>query len=192
MMTRHMEGPVLATGIEDAAELPRVRNVVKGGRHETLPEAYVLAARFGRELASFEKIFVVMRNPYTLEISRYNYLRLGHDVDKGPAQKIALENNFKDYLKVAPFFGFNPPRMDLYYHLCGQMLDNLCILRFEHLNDDIREHVFPYLIDQPVLGHENATGKSKFDRYYDPEAEALCYQRHKWFFDKGYYERGKG
>lgn len=189
MMTRHLSGPILATGVEDAPQLPRVRNVSQVGRHETLAEAYITAARFGRELDTFEKIFVVMRDPYTLEISRYNYLRLGHEVDRGPAQKIALESEFKEYLRVAPFFGFNPPRMDLYYHILGAVPSNMCILRFESLDADVEKHVFPYLTDQPVLGKENVTGKSKFDKYYDAESEEMCYNRHRWFFDNGYYER---
>ena len=171
-----------------AAHLPGYRDTEK--RHETLAEARTVFAQQGRRLEDFRAIFVVMRDPYALEISRYNYLRLGHAVDRGKAQEIALASDFKSYLGRAPFFGYFPPRLDLYYHEAGRMPPNLTILRHERFAQEVREHIAPYLTrGNAPLPHINPTAPARFEEYYDREAEELCYLRHRWFFDQGLYPR---
>lgn len=163
-------------------------------RHETLAEARVELAKRGRLLKDFSRIFVVMRNPYTLEISRFNYLRLGHPWDAGKAQVLALTGDFKHYLREAPFFGHFPPRLDLYYQDSGLVPANLSILRYERLAEEVAEQVAPFCLTSPgaLLPRVNATDKSVFEDYYDSEAEELCFQRHNWFFEKGFYDRKNG
>jgi hypothetical protein len=160
-------------------------------RHETLAEARAELANEGRRLEDFEKVFVVMRDPYTLEISRFNYLRLGHPWDVGKAQEVALHGDFKRYLAEAPFFGYFPPQLDLYYHENGSTPANLVVLRYERLNEEVEKHIAPFCregADVP-LPRLNVTAKACFEDYYDAEAEELCFQRHRWFFDEGFYER---
>lgn len=159
-------------------------------RHETLAEARSELASLGIALEAFQQIFVVLRNPYTLEISRFNYLRLGRPWDKGPDQELALSGDFKRYLREAPFFGHFPPRLDLYYHEDGRAPANLRVLRYERLEDEIRQHVAPFLrTANAPLPHENPTIAARFEEYYDSEAEEFCYLRHRWFFDTGLYSR---
>ena len=113
-------------------------------RHETLAEARAELANEGRRLEDFEKVFVVMRDPYMLEISRFNYLRLGHPWDVGKAQEVALNGDFKRYLAEAPFFGYFPPQLDLYYHENGSTPANLVVLRYERLNEEVEKHIAPF------------------------------------------------
>ena len=140
-------------------------------------------------LERFEKIFVVMRNPYALELSRFSYLRQNLPQDRGIAQDIALEGDFRKYLERAPFFGMTPPRLDLYYHINGSMPDNLVILRYEHLADAIERSIAPFLTSGYQLPHENQSVHDSVAEIYDAEMEELCYQRHRWFFDKSFYSR---
>ncbi len=159
-------------------------------RHETLAEARAAFAQHGRLLEDFRAIFVVMRDPYTLEISRYNYLRLGHRVDQGKAQEIALTSDFKTYLREAPFFGYFPPRLDLYYHESGYVPANLIVLRHERLEEEAVRHLWPFLSNPGApLPRINRTASACFEEYYDMEAEALCFDRHRWFFEQGFYHR---
>lgn len=188
LLMENLPGNVFLTGHGKREDRGR-QTLLPGKRHETMAEAANILEMRRRPLSSFEKIIAVLREPYTLEISRFNYLRLGHAVDKGPAQDIAMKGDFKEYLRRAPFFGFYPPRLDLYYHLFGLVPDNAIFIRFEELNTGLHQHVMPYLEGTPSIPHTNKTGKSRFEDYYDEEAEELCYGRHRWFFDKGFYPR---
>jgi hypothetical protein len=156
-------------------------------RHETIS---VAKEKLG-DLSRFKRIFVVMREPYTLEISRYNYLRIGHPVDRGVAQNLALAGDFKEYLRKAPFFAKFPPRLDLYYHDgLGRVPENMVILRYESLAQDIAAHVYPFLTAHAEIPRLNVTGESRFEDYYcDTEMERLCFIRHVWFFNEGFYTR---
>jgi hypothetical protein len=162
---------------------------VPGKRHETLNDAESILNWRNRSVDSFETVFSVMRNPYDLELSRYAYLRKGHPWDEGVAQSLALKGNFKEYLRTAPFLGKSPPRVDLYYHLRNNLIDNLVLLRFERLAKDVERYMSPYLMDGYVLPHENRSEHVAYRDKYDAECEELCFQRHRWFFEKGFYER---
>lgn len=160
-------------------------------RHETLAQARALLAEGGRRLEDFDGIFVVVRDPYALEISRFNYLRLNHPVDRGKAQDIAMAGDFKRYLREAPFFGHFPPRLDLYYHEAGQVPSNLTILRHERLAEEVAKHITPFYLSKSnaAFPRINTTSRARFEEYYDSEAEELCFYRHRWFFDNAFYPR---
>lgn len=160
-----------------------------GRRHETLFDAASFFSYRNMRLEDFEKIFAVMRNPYDLELSRYAYLRKNLPQDKGEAQTIAMAHEFKDYLRQAPFFGMNPPRLDLYYQLNGILLPNLVVLKFERLRDDIHTYLKPYLEGDYELPHHNVSNHQDYLEVYDIEMEQLCFDRNRWFFEKGFYSR---
>lgn len=190
MLTEGLEGKVYVTGHE-TTETRGDLTLIPGKRHETLAQAVDVLKSYGRSLSDFKAIFSVMREPYRLEISRYNYLRLNHPWDQGHAQTIALESDFKGYLRDSPFFGYSPPRLDLFYHIDNTIPENAIFLKHEFLNQDIVDHVLPFLKPGVKLPRENVTGDSVYEKYYDDEAEELCYRRHRWFFDKGFYRRRK-
>jgi hypothetical protein len=168
-----------------------LENVVylSGKRHETLCDAESFFIYLNKSIFDFKKVFCVMRNPYDLELSRYSYLRLGHAHDKGPAQEIALSSDFKGYLANAPFFGMNPPRFNLYFTFNGVLPDNLIVLRYETLAQDIDRYMSPYLKPGGKLPSINKSRHKSYSKVYDKEAEELCFLRHRWFFEKGFYSR---
>lgn len=191
LLVNGLDGQVSIT--EPGIERKRVRNIlhIPGKRHETLVDAESYFTYANMSIFNFEKIFAVMRCPYDLEVSRYYYLRKGYEIDKGPAQKIALSSSFNEYLATAPFFGQNPPRLDRYFHMHGLIPENLVVLRQENLSNDIQFHLSPYLRDDIELKHVNKSERQSVSELYDSETEALCYERHRWFFDKGFYSRRK-
>ncbi len=132
-----------------------------------------------------------MRNPYDLELSRYAYLQKELAQDKGPAQKIALKNDFEMYLREAPFFAMNPPRLFLYYTFNKCIPDNLVILKYENLEEDIDIYLAPYLKEKYKLPFENKSKHKHYEEVYNETTEALCFERHRWFFEKGFYQRKK-
>ena len=189
MLQQYLKRPVFLT---EPVEQDTTENGVThlpGQRHETLLDAASLLSYRNIRLESFRNIFTVMRNPYDLELSRYAYLKQGLPQDRGRAQRIALDNDFRDYLRQAPILGMNPPRLDLYFQLNGIMPENLVVLKFERLNQDISTFLSPYLEPGYELHHENASKHDSYQDVYDQELEQLCFERNRWFFEKGFYSR---
>ena len=189
LLSAHLKGQVNVTSPVEKQYREDKVVYLPGKRHETLIEAASTLIYRNLSLEHFEKIFVVMRNPYDLELSRYSYLQKNLPQDRGRAQDIALEGDFKKYLETAPFFGMTPPRLDLYYHVNGYMPANLVILRYEHLAEGIERNLANFLTPGYELPHENESAHESVAEIYDSEMEELCYRRHRWFFDKSFYAR---
>lgn len=191
LLQSHLQGHV--RGTEPSIREKKQKGGVtwfQGKRHENLFDAESFFTYRNRSIFQFARIFAVMRNPYDLEVSRYYYLRKGKAVDRGPAQQIALECSFAEYLQKAPFFGQNPPRLDKYFVMGTLLPANLVVLRYENLSDDIHFHLAPYLdVGDAELPHVNRSKRPDYASLYDAESEAACYRRHPWFFDKGFYSR---
>ena len=189
LLCEKLPGPVFVTGPYEEQQSEGKVVYIPGKRHETLMDAASFFAYRNMRLEQFEKIFVVMRNPYDLELSRFAYLQKNLPQDRGKAQDIALEGDFREYLATAPFFGMFPPRLDLYFHLNGSIPDNMVILRYESLAADISRYMKPYLESFDTLPHENQSDHKDVSEVYNPEMEKLCYERHRWFFEKSFYAR---
>ena len=103
LLCEELPGPIFVTGPYDEQHREGKVVFIPGKRHETLIDAASFFTYRNMRLEQFEKIFVVMRNPYDLELSRYAYLRKNLPQDRGRAQDIALESDFSEYLATAPF-----------------------------------------------------------------------------------------
>ena len=187
LLTNKSVDPVFYTCPEQEAHGASAVHVI-GNRHEALLEAEAYFSRFKQSVLDFEKIFVVMRNPYDFELSRFHYLQKGHSWDAGVAQDIAMKGSFRDFLEFAPFYGRLPPRLDAYFEVLGETPPNLVVLRFERLQEDLDTHLSRFL-KSTDLEHMNRSVHAPFEEEYDAETEDLCHRRHRWFFDKGFYSR---
>lgn len=188
-LLKNLDGPVSYTS-DTRHSGARHAKFIEGSRHETLADAESFFTYKNRSVFDFDAIFAVMRNPYDLEVSRYHYLRQGLKVDRGPAQDLALAGDFREYLRNAAFFGALPPRLDRYFQLGNVIPPNMQILRNEYLDVDLRMRLAPYLVANPTeLPRSNTTQHDSWTEYYDDVTEELCYRRHRWFFDLGFYPR---
>jgi len=111
---------------------------VEGIRHENLEQAKALLEKidFHKSLEDFEKIFVVIRNPYDYIVSRFHYLQRDQKHNTGPAAKIAAEGDFRKYVLEAP--RFYPPQEYL-LNADGKAPSNLHIIKFEDMHIEINE-----------------------------------------------------
>lgn len=188
-LLKNLEGSVAYTA-EQPTKADHGATFVKGRRHELMVEAEAFFNARGRCLTDFAEVFAVMRNPYDLEVSRYHYLRLGHVIDQGLAQELALAGDFAEYLAAAPFFGWSPPNLTGYYRIGNYIPDNLRILRFESLAHELDSRMAPYLkAGRALLPHLNKSDHDDYRSYFDARTERLCFERHRWFFDLGFYPR---
>lgn len=168
----------------------KVRHL-KGKRHGYLVDAQSFLISRKRALEQFSLILAVTRNPYEMELSRYNYLRLGHSWDKGKAQKLALAGNFEEFAVNAPLFGWNPSKIEYYYTIGGAKPVNMKIVRFENLSSDLDIALCDYIENPLSIPHENKTKKTDYKDQLNKKIEVAIYNKYKWVFDSGMYSRAR-
>jgi hypothetical protein len=172
---------------------PRRVRVVHGKRHERLFEARETLARFQRSLDDFHAILAVVRNPYDLEVSRYHFLRLGYHgvtgLARGREQRFAMAQDFEQFALSAPFGGRRGVCIEQWYEIDGRMPDNLRLLRFETLEDELLRAFGEIYPIATRLCRENASSHGPWRTYLTPASEEAIYRKYQWLFDKRYYAR---
>lgn len=164
--------------------------VLKGIRHENYEQAknFFMDNDLPHRIEDFEKIFVVIRNPYDYIVSRFHYLKNNRQHNSGPAARIASEGDFRKYALKAPRF----------FQVDGYILDeqkrfpeNMYIIRFEDFATQTNPIIKEYLEEPIEFGNRvNSTERKKFEAYIlDSEVEEAVYQKFRLLFDKGFYSR---
>src|SRR4051812_43407769 len=173
------ESPIKDSGIVEIVE----------DRHLSLPAARNVVSQHGFEIGQFPMILAVIRNPYSLEVSRYAYLQNDHAWDAGSNQQLALTADFETFAINSSVHGGSVPIED-YFQLDGRILENVRIVRFENLDDGIRDALRSVGVRvEGRLPHFNVSRHGDFASYYNATSEEAVYRRYKWVFDTGYYER---
>src|SRR3954462_7742307 len=115
---------------------------VEGNPHAPLSEAAVLTHKFGMELRDFSVILAVVRNPYELEVSRYESFR---QQDHDPAlvirdHELARTLDFPGYIKafLAPDGLPRSRHLDQIVTIDDKVPSNLRFVRYEDLVVDTR------------------------------------------------------
>jgi hypothetical protein len=164
---------------------------IPGKRHESLEEARKVVAEYGFEVRNFPLILAILRNPYSLEVSRYAYLRAGHPWDRGPNQQLALMGDFETFAKESFYHGGPSKTIESYLLLDGKLPENLEIVRFEELIEGMEKALRRIGIEGGVADFPwvNRSQHGDHRSYYTEGAEEAVYRRYKWVFDHGFYER---
>ena len=142
---------------------------------------------------------VVIRNPYSLALSGYLYLkqRWGERVTDLEASFAGYLENLWDKTPPEKKQGWANSRYGQYSDYLlrnGEAPSNLSIARFETLAADVSTFLTEQLgvtTDRP-LPHVNATRHEHFSSYYGAAEEALVYRMWKNAFDAGLYRRYEG
>jgi hypothetical protein len=167
--------------------------VIEGTRHETLREASETLRRLGRRLEDFEAILAVIRNPYDLEVSRFHFFRHGHLGVAGLAheyaEELALAGDFATFAHRAAYHGRLPGRIEDWFEIDGQVPDNMRILRFENLAEGLGAALAALSPIASPLPKLNASRHPSYTTYLTPEIEEAIYQKYRWPFDRGFYQR---
>lgn len=165
--------------------------VVDGTRHEFLDEADPVLQKYGKSVRDFRFILTAMRNPYDMEVSRFGYLRNGYLHDKGSAQDLALKGDFDEFIEKSTFHGRTDPQLHRYYTIRGEIPDNLVVLRYENLESDFGEFLRKLNVEPGRFPKINASKHSKYTSYLSAKTEQIIFDKHRWFFEHGYYKRWK-
>src|SRR4051812_16861796 len=149
---------------------------IQGNPHASLREAATLTRTFGKDLTDFSVILAVLRNPYELEVSRYESFRQqAHD----PAllsrdHELARTLDFPSYIKafLAPNGVPRSRNLEQMVSIDGKTPANLRYIRYEHLVPEtrmtLREAGVEADGDFPWL---NPSKHAPAASYYTPQAE---------------------
>lgn len=164
--------------------------VLKGIRHENYSQAknFFVENNLPHRIENFERIMVVIRNPYDYIVSRFHYLKDNRQYNNGPAARIASEGDFRKYAMEAPrFFQVDGYILDEN----GKIPDNLYIVRFEDFATQINKLLKDDLTEPIDFGVRINTSKRKkyTDYITDNEVEEAIYKKFRLLFDKGFYSR---
>ncbi|MDQ3090063.1 MAG: sulfotransferase family protein [Actinomycetota bacterium] len=161
-----------------------------GVAHETLEEARVVLARHDVKLEELPVVVACIRNPYELEVSRYSFLRGDlESYNHGAQQALALAGDFELFARYSRPHGTRP--IETYFLLDGAVPANLRIVRLENIDAELAECLEAAGVDAgpTAVHHHNRSEHDSFTRYYTPAAEQAVYEKYKWVFSSGLYER---
>lgn len=189
-LVQQLRGQVYYT-IPSGHEISRGKEIIlEGTRHENYNEAKELLAinNFNIRMEDFKCILVVIRNPYTYIISRYNYLNLNKPWDFGKAAVLARKANFKEFVLNMPF-NYSLEKYILDESYC--IPNNLVLVKFENLREEINLKLSPYLKSPIKLDKKiNASKEGEITAYItSTEIEEIVYEKFKFAFEVGGYER---
>jgi hypothetical protein len=161
-----------------------------GIRHETLGEARKIIKEYGFELRKFPVILAVIRNPYSLEVSRFAYLQHNYPWDRGKNQDLALTGSFETFARESHHHrGPNKP-IESYLLVDGKLPANLRTIKCEDLPQALSEVLEEIGVKtSTALPWKNKSKHDDYRTYYTPAAEEAVFKKYQWLFDQGYYER---
>ncbi len=116
-----------------------------GNRHGNLPYARDYLQTFENfSIDAFKVIISVIRNPYAIEYSRFHYFAKDIDWIHPNAKEVLLarQGDFEAFAKEAPYYYCREtglPGIQHYYEIDGKIPNNLKILRFEKLDEDLKD-----------------------------------------------------
>lgn len=159
--------------------------IIEGWAHENMRAARERLAECNKTLESFKAIILGIRNPYDLMVSNYFFMRKTYKHNRERENfKIAMENDFEDYaVKV----GFAP--IENWMTINGSRPENLRIIRFEHLQEDFDDLANEFGFASITMPHINPSSHDHYMAYLTPAAEEAIYEKLKYLFDEGFYER---
>jgi hypothetical protein len=189
-LLEHLPRPVFYTQpAPEEVALPGVVHV-PGIRHETLPEARTILANNDIDITDLKSILAVIRNPYDLEVSRYSYLKLGREWDRGFNQALAMSTSFSTFAERSTFHAGPSRPLEDYFLLDSKVPGNLLLVKYENLASDLPRVLESIGVKPPGrLEVNNSSNHGNFRRYMTVQAEAAVYNRYRWAFDYGLYER---
>lgn len=168
-----------------------------GQRHATLEEAIAYTKEHNNmNVDDFKEIIAVIRHPYNLEISLFNYYKrlLSNQpdiLDNAPLRKeIVSRGDFVEFVK-AKFYHRHNLNIRKYVSIEGKIPKNVRIVKFENMVDTFIEIGQKYGNGNLDFPHLNKTKPVDIREYINSDVEEIIYRKYNWVFSKGKYERTK-
>jgi hypothetical protein len=159
--------------------------IIEGWAHENMRDARKRLVQYNKTLESFKAIILGIRNPYDLMVSNYFFMRKTYQHNRErPNFRIAMDNDFEGYaVKVV----FEP--IENWMTINGSRPENLRIIRFEHLQEDFDTLSNEFGFSTIKIPHINSSEHDHYLSYLTPRAEKVIYNKMRYLFAEGFYER---
>jgi hypothetical protein len=143
------------------------------------------------QLNDFKWIIVVVRDPIDLDYSYYKHLRNPRYIrklsqNKGNSERLAAAENDYDFFALQRFTHFRGELND-YFEIDGKIPENMKIVRFENLAEDIPEIVKPFTIKSISFPHRNKSPENIKRPPLPPQAIESIKRKYHWIYEKGFY-----
>ena len=175
--------------VRELADVVRPDVFLEGlGAHQNLRQAKAFLAERGRRIEDFRAVFVSVRNPYDMAVSRYCYMRSTYEGNKDkPNFRMAHELPFEEFWTRR---NYRANLGDAFLTLGGTVLENQRFIRFEALEEDLEVIAEEYGFNPATLGHLNGTPHGHYSDFVrTPRCEQAIYERFRYLFDSGMYPR---
>ncbi len=167
-----------------------------GRRHATLKEAQGFLEERDKKIDDFKEIFAVIRNPYNLEISLFNYYKRKlkerpHMLDNLPARKkIIKSGSFENFVR-GKFYHRRGVSIRKYVVIDNKVPENVRLIKFENLREEFLKIGELYGNGNPDFPHLNKSKQGDLKEYITAELEPIIFRKYQWVFKVGNYERLK-
>ena len=105
------------------------------GAHQTVSQAKAILAERGKRIEEFRAVFVGIRDPYDMAVSRYCFMRRTYQWNQDrPTFQKAHELEFEDF-----WLSYRANLGDAFLTIDGAVLDNQRFIRFETLQEDLED-----------------------------------------------------
>lgn len=160
-------------------------------RHANLVEAATYLKEKNLLIEDFKMIMIVIRDPVDLDFSYYKHLRTPRYIKKlshKPVNREKLEAAQKEYPYFAgkPFTHFRGELKD-FFEIDGQIPENMKIVRFENLTEEITDIVKPYAIADVDFPHRNKSPENIERPPLTPQAIKSIFNKYQWIYEHSFY-----
>ena len=164
---------------------------IAGLRHETLEEALEVTRQYGKGIGDFKEVLATIRHPYDLELSLYFHLKKKLDDGRKvhPERAALVREGIESFVK-AGIYHRPGVRYEDYVTIEGQVPNHLRFIRFENISEEFQKISVEYGSGKRIpFPHRNKSKRSFTVNDLSDELKALIYEKYKWIFDQGFYER---
>ena len=194
-LTRYMieawKGPI--HGLVSRGQMKELKDVIRSdvfleatGAHQNVRQANEILAARGMQIESFRAVFVGIRDPYDMAVSRYFFMRKTYKWNQEkPTFRMAHELQFEEF-----WLNYRANLGDAFLTLNGKDLENQRYIRFESIQEDLDSISAEFGFNAASLAHLNSTPHGHYSDYVKtPECEQAIYERFRYLFDSGLYRR---
>lgn len=166
-----------------AEAFPDARKVAPENKHIGVPPALRLLA------PTVPRIIGVLRDPFEMMVSLYEYWRHGENSQPHPYIRAARECSFRDFL-AAGVIGERAPRYEDFFGVDGPAWATTRLLDFRTLDASLRIVCREFGLPEPAsMQRTNASpsGPKDLSRYRDEAGPVLPFvERHfRWYYEQG-------
>ena len=156
------------------------------GAHQTVSQAKAILAERGKHIEEFRAVFLGIRDPYDMAVSRYCFMRRTYQWNQDrPTFRKAHELEFEEF-----WLSYRANLGDAFLTIDGAVLENQRFIRFETLQEDLDAISVEYGFNPASLAHLNSTPHDHYSNYVKtPRCEQAIYERFRYLFDTGLYPR---